>query len=465
MSKGPARVALLKILLFWKWLGCPLNKQWMTEKYKVQLLTSNDEVRNTMFTNKSEIVIGSSLHTDIRLQQPSVEDSHVQIYLSHMRVRVLGNNVFLNEDLLDRGAVYPFQLGDTLRINKHKFLFSLTEPNDFIAEDKVIRRPTMELDHLSIGKNRRDSDDEHEKDASFKRIKLSSEGVEEDLTEAEERSVVTAALNKIRSVRSPVNLSENGVGTSVIKDAIEEEKEVLKREIRESIDHPVVDTPVIPSINKRSLRDLGEAVIENEILKTAEKVVEEKIKNEHETMENRLDDLKQNVKDNIKEELRCDLRQDFMEDVRGDIRDEVKDALTENTFKEAIVADVMNLIETKKEDEGNGDSFVEEAKEKKPKATRKNSAARRRASSTGTPKDPLEEDDNEKGALNENDGDGSDKTGPVKTKSNEEDKKVLKRKAAVSSGKPDAKEMDRVVRSTSISTPQPLATKKRPTKK
>lgn len=308
----------------------------MAEKYKLQLLTSSNEVKTTMFTNRSEVVIGSSLHSDIRLQQPSVEDSHVQIHFDCMRIRVFGNNVFLNENVLERDSVYGFRFGDVLRINRHKFAFLLTEPGDLVEESRVIRQPSMELNEL--------------------RERSSVEDV-----------IVNAALQKVQAVQTPVDASGNVVGSSsVIRQVLEEKKEVLEREIRESIDHPVRDTPVLPSIGKRSVRDLGEAVIEKEILNTAERVVGDKMRHEHEAIESSLEQLKQQVKDNIKDELREDIRLEFMEDVKEDIRDEVKGMLSEGSIKEAIVADVMSQIDVQREDR---EDVQEEARGRKRRAS------------------------------------------------------------------------------------------------
>lgn len=342
----------------------------MGEKYKLQLLTNNNEVRNTMFTNKPEITIGSSLHTDIRVQQPSVEDSHIQVYFDHMRIRVLGNNVFLNENILERGSVYSFQFGDVVRINKHKFMFSLTEPNDLVEENKIIRQPTMEL--KSVGESRE---------------RVSSMG-EVQGQENVDDAIVAAALSN----EGEVHVKTGDMDPCAVKQVIEEKKEELAQEIKDSINQLSTDTPVLPSFGKKEVKDLGSAVIEKEMLETASRVVSEKMQREDEVIENCLDTLKQDVKDNIKEELRCDLKQEFMCDVLEDIRDEVKEVLREGDIKDAIVADVMSQIETGREkakeraeerpgeeEEESEKGKEEELEEKVPEAGRR----RRRASSIG----------------------------------------------------------------------------------
>ncbi|WEL38841.1 hypothetical protein PFJ87_06g01080 [Encephalitozoon hellem] len=344
----------------------------MGEKYKLSSLGSDDKVRSVAFTNESEITIGSGLDADVRLQQPSVEERHVVVYFDQMKIRVFGGNVFLNEEALEKEAMYGFQFGEVLRINKYRFVFSLTEPGDFVDEDKIIRRPTMELSYLN--------QEGEGKDAAGcrKKIKISDRG--------EERSdaVVSIALNKVTGVS--VSLSKEEVeNVCSVKQVIEEQKEALKKEIKESIEMSVVDTPVLPSLGRKNSRDLGEVMIKKEILDSAEKVVEEKMREEHEAIDESLDELKQNVKDNIKEELKEDLKRDFMEDVKEDIRDEVKEVLLSSDMKNAIATDVISRIEGEKpdpeEEKEKDDKVKEEEEPKENEGADEKSGGRRRRSS------------------------------------------------------------------------------------
>ncbi|ADM11686.1 uncharacterized protein Eint_060780 [Encephalitozoon intestinalis ATCC 50506] len=313
----------------------------MGEKYKLSSLGSDDKVRSIAFTNETEITIGSGLDADVRLQQPSVEENHVMVYFEQMKIRVLGNNVFLNEEALEKESVYGFGFGDVLRINRYRFMFSLTEPGDFVDEDKIIRRPTMELSYLN-GEGRERPCLEFEK-------KEKTLGGESEKNEGIGEAVISIALNKVAGVNISLCKGEDGEGVSCVKQAIEEQKEVLNKEIKESIEISVVDTPVLPSMGRKNSRDLGEVMIEKEILDTAEKVVDEKMRNENGVIEEGLDELKQNVKDNIKEELREDLKREFMGDVKEDIREEVKEVLSSSDIKNAIASDVISRIELERE--------------------------------------------------------------------------------------------------------------------
>lgn len=347
----------------------------MGEKYKLQSLGSDNEVRSVAFTNEPEITIGSGLDADVRLQQPSIEENHVLVYFDHMKVRVFGGNVFLNEEPLERESMYAFRFGDVLRINRYRFVFSLTEPGDFVDEDKVIRRPTMELSYLAEG---------HEKGGAAGEAagKKESVGGDEGGSGGAD-AVVSIALNKVAGVH--VSLV-GGAGDVCVKQAIEEQKEVLRQEIEESIGHGVVDIPVLPSMGKKSVRDLGEVMIEKEILDSAEKVVSERMRGSETGVEESLDELKQSVKDNIKEELREDLRRDFMGDVREDIRDEVKEVLCSSEMKSAIATDVMSRIEDAREPvEREGSEEQEDKPESQDGGEEKERPVRpkRRASSAG----------------------------------------------------------------------------------
>lgn len=347
----------------------------MGEKYKLSSLGSDDKVRSVAFTNESEITIGSGLDSDVRLQQPSIEERHVLVYFDHMKIRVFGDNVFLNEEALEKESMYGFRFGDVVKINRYRFVFSLTEPGDFVDEDKIIRRPTMELSYLN-----REGEEKKDIPEGGKRVKISSLGEEKGDVGGD--AVVSIALNKVAGVNVSL-CREEAENASSVKQVIEEQKEMLKKEIRESIETSVVDTPVLPSMGKKNSRDLGEVMIEKEILDSAEKVVEEKMKEEHAAIDGELDELKQSVKDNIKEELREDLKRDFMEDVKEDIRDEVKEVLSSSDMKNAIATDVMSRIEGEKEEpEKKGDDKIKEEKPEKgdEEANEKSGGRRRRPS-------------------------------------------------------------------------------------
>ncbi|AFN83173.1 hypothetical protein EROM_060800 [Encephalitozoon romaleae SJ-2008] len=362
----------------------------MGEKYKLSSLGSDDKVRSVAFTNESEITIGSGLDSDVRLQQPSIEERHVLVYFDHMKIRVLGNNVFLNEEALEKESMYGFRFGDVVKINRYKFVFSLTEPGDFVDEDKIIRRPTMELSYLN-----REGEEKKDLSEGGKRIKISNSG--EEKGDGIGDAVVSIALNKVTGVNVSL-CGEEVENVSSVKQVIEEQKEVLKKEIKESIETSMVDTPVLPSMGKKNSRDLGEVMIKKEILDSAEKVVEEKMKEEHAAIDEELDELKQNVKDNIKEELKEDLKRDFMEDVKEDIRDEVKEVLSSSDMKNAIATDVMSRIEGEKEepDEEGDDKRREEKREKGDEEANERPGGRRRRSSAMR---LLPQDDGEVGGV------------------------------------------------------------------
>ncbi|CAD25446.1 hypothetical protein [Encephalitozoon cuniculi GB-M1] len=341
----------------------------MGEKYKLQSLGSDDKVRSVAFTNESEITIGSGLDADVRLQHPSVEESHVLVYFDHMKIRVFGNNVFLNDEALEKESVYAFRFGDVLKINRYRFVFSLTEPGDFVDEDKIIRKPTMELSYLNRGG---EGGEKRSCSGSPKKIRVERDMEGKDDVTGD--AVVSIALNKVGGVSVSLCKGEEIEDVSSVKQVLEEQKEVLKREIKESIEQCVVDTPVLPSIGKKNPRDLGEVMIEKEILDSAERMVEEKIRNEYVEISEGLDELKQNVKDNIKEELREDLKKDFMEDVKEDIRDEVKEVLSSSDMKNAIATDVIGRIEAGKEE---GDEAGKEKPDEKSGGRRRRSSAMR----------------------------------------------------------------------------------------
>ncbi|KAM0671605.1 hypothetical protein OCOL_001397 [Ordospora colligata] len=330
----------------------------MNEKYKLQSLGSEEEVKSVVFTNEPEVSIGSGIDADVRLQQPSIKERHVIVYFEHMKMRVLGENVFLNEEAIEKGSMCEFRFGDVVRICRYRFVFSQTEPGDFIDDSKVIRKPRMEMSYLSSemtsGEVEREEPISVVEDKKMQVVDKSGEGM---MGEA----VVSIALNKVSGVYVSLG-GDDHANVSCIKQVIEEQKEVLEKEIEESIEHGAVDTPVIASLAKKQGRDLGEVMIEKELLSNAEKIVEEKMRNEHDAVELELDELKQSVKDSIKEELREDLRRDFMNEVKEEIRDEVKEVLMSSEMKEAIATDVIGHIDVIQEqinvDEGSIDEHV-----------------------------------------------------------------------------------------------------------
>jgi len=372
----------------------------MNEKYKLQSLGSEEEVKSVVFTNEPEVSIGSGIDADVRLQQPSIKERHVLVYFEHMKMRVIGENVFLNEDAVEKGSVCEFRFGDVVRICRYRFVFSQTEPGDFVDDSKVIRRPRMEMSYLnSEGIGNAEESEEPTNVTESKKMQVVEKSGEGVMGEA----VVSIALNKVSGVYVSLGGDEHA-NVSCIKQVLEEQKEVLEKEIEESIEHGAVDTPVIASLAKKHGRDLGEVMIEKEILNSAEKIVEEKMRNEHDAIELGLDELKQSVKDSIKEELREDLKRDFMMEVKEEIRDEVKEVLMSSEMKDAIATDMMGHIDidasqeqANGEDEKNerGAGMAEGMKDKKDEGedvdmgdkkemnNEKASKPRRRASSIG----------------------------------------------------------------------------------
>jgi hypothetical protein len=441
----------------------------MAEKYKLQLLNNENKPKTTIFTNKPEIAIGSGLQTDLRLQQPSVEDNHLQVYFDQMRLRVFGNNVFLNENPLDKNGIYSFQFGDLIRINNHKFAFNLTEPTDFVDENKIIRHPTLELanERARIP----GMSDTESRDASG-----ADERGSTSTADPTDEGLVSAAVGKATSTESPPPLTEEDIlnDSGRLKRVLESKVDTLDEEIQKSVEHPVRDTPLIPSLSKTQRKDLGEAVIEKDILRTAERVIDEKMKYEHFVIENSLDSLKRDVKDNIKEELKDDLRGEFISDVMEDVREEVKDVLKEGVVKDAIIADVISEIRTTEPQKAEKEVPElkalpkEEASEEKPPAGGglelvpveeaeeekdvKALPGREIKKPRGTPEKRQEEAKEDRGRAKKSE---SAKSSPRRAKAVEK-KEPKQRKAAVSSaGTPRKK------RGSAVAEPEPATPKRR----
>ncbi|KAF9763160.1 hypothetical protein NGRA_1455, partial [Nosema granulosis] len=127
---------------------------------------------------------------------------------------------------------------------------------------------------------------------------------EEEETSIKEEEEETS-IKDVPEIQQAVKILEDGNvemaledgDLTTVKEAINLKKEDLNTDIRDTIEaeSTVSDTPIDPSISKRVVKDLGEVVLEKEILSDAEKIVDEKIVDEKKDEEA----IEKNEKDSV----------------------------------------------------------------------------------------------------------------------------------------------------------------------
>nr|AHW68374.1 hypothetical protein NP_02A05 [Nosema pernyi] len=166
---------------------------------------------------------------------------------------------------------------------------------------------------------------------------------------------------------------EDGDLTSV-KEAITNKKDDLNSEIRDTIEPEitVTDTPIDPTLSRRVMKDLGEVVLEKEILNDAEKVVDEKLGVSEESMEGSVGGSN---RDSNKDEDSSKGEESLEEPKDIPKKTSTSNSLTKTKSTPSKKTKVVNKTETPKKDTSSSTSFI--------------SRTPRRAASQTTVEDPL----------------------------------------------------------------------------
>jgi hypothetical protein len=121
----------------------------MEYKYTLNILDDEGSIKTYVLTNSDHISIGSGLYCHVRVQLPSIEEVHLKIYVDQGQIMAFGKDVRLNDEVLEMGKKYNFDMGDIVRIHGKGFQVKMTDPNTVIDQAKIFKECPEHLRYLT----------------------------------------------------------------------------------------------------------------------------------------------------------------------------------------------------------------------------------------------------------------------------------------------------------------------------